>query len=410
MIKNKWFIFAIVVSLYFLSYFYRVSTAIISPDLIKEFKIDAESLGFLSSIYFYTFALAQFPLGPGLDRIGPRKIMTILGIVAAIGAIVFGIGNSYTFAVIGRGLIGLGVSVAYMGTLKILANWFKVNEFGMMSALAMAIGNAGAIAATTPLAYAVSIFGWRLTFILIGILNLSVAILIFLLVRDYPTKEHEMATKSEHMEIKESFKKIFASKDFWIISFLTFFWFGSFIGIQGLWGGPYLMDIFKFSREKTGNILSMIAFGFILGGPVLGRISDRVLKSRKKLIFICLLFFTLNIFLLIAFKNHLSELSLYFLFFTFGFFGSSGIITYAHLKELFPISISGTVITCLNFFAIIGAAILQHGMGAIIKHFGRLPNATYPFVAYKSAFLFCILGMIVTLFFYMFSKEQREEL
>ena len=88
MIKNKWLIFSIVVSLYFLSYFYRVSTAIISPDLIKEFKIGAESLGFLSSIYFYTFALAQFPLGPSLDRIGPRKMITILGIVAAIGTII----------------------------------------------------------------------------------------------------------------------------------------------------------------------------------------------------------------------------------------------------------------------------------------------------------------------------------
>ena len=166
-IKNRWIIFSIVVSLYFLSYFYRVSTAIISPDLIKEFKIDAESLGFLSSIYFYTFALAQFPLGPGLDRIGPRKIMTILGIVAAIGSIIFGTGKNFTFSVIGRGLIGLGVSVAYMGTLKILANWFKINEFGIMSALAMAIGNVGAIAATTPLAYAVSELGWRLTFILL---------------------------------------------------------------------------------------------------------------------------------------------------------------------------------------------------------------------------------------------------
>ncbi len=254
-----------------------------------------------------------------------------------------------------------------------------------------------------------SVFGWRFTFILIGILNLGVAILIFLLVRDYPSKEHEIATKSEHIEIKESFKKIFLSKNFWIISFLTFFRFGSFIGIQGLWTGPYLMDIFKFPREKTGNILSMIAFGFILGGPVLGRISDRVLKSRKKLVFICLSIFTLNILLLITFKNHLSELLLYFLFFTFGFFGSSGIITYAHLKELFPISISGTVITCLNFFAIIGAAILQHGMGAIIKHFGRLPNGTYPFVAYKSAFLFCISGMIVTLLLYVFSKEKKIE-
>jgi sugar phosphate permease len=406
MIKNKWLIFAIVVSLYFLSYFYRVSTAIISPDLVKEFKIGAESLGFLSSIYFYTFALAQFPLGPALDRIGPRKMMTILGIVAAIGAIIFAAGSSFTYAVMGRGLIGLGVSVAYMGTLKILANWFETDEFAMMSALAMAIGNAGAIAATTPLAYTVSFIGWRMTFALIGIINFIVVLLIFIFVRDYSPVKHDLFKKSDNINIKESYKIVLLNKDFWIISLLTFFWFGSFLGVQGLWGGPYLMDIFKFSKPESGNILSMIAFGFIAGGPILGRISDKVLKSRKRLIFISLVIFTLNIFLLIAFKNHLSKNLLYILFFTFGFFGSSGIIAYAHLKELFPLSISGTAMTSLNFFAIIGAAILQHGMGAIIEHFGKLPDGTYPFIAYKYAFMFAIVGMCISLFFYLFSKEK----
>ena len=407
MVRSKWTMFIIVVSLYFLSYFYRVSTAIISPDLIREFKINAEQLGLLSSIYFYTFALAQFPLGPLLDRVGPRKVMTILGLVAAIGALIFAFGSSFLFSIIGRGLIGLGVSVAYMGTLKILANWFEIDEFAMMSALAMAIGNAGAIVATSPLAYAVSLIGWRMTFAIIGIINIIVVFLIFKFVIDYPPNKKVVSSGIEHINIKKSFRMIFIKKDFWIISLLTFFWFGSFIGIQGLWGGPYLMDIFKLSKPEAGNVLSMIAFGFIIGGPVLGRISDRILRSRKKLIFISLIIFTMNIFLLIAFKNHLSNGFLYVLFFTFGFFGGSGIITYAHLKELFPISISGTVITCLNFFAIIGAAILQHGMGAIIEHFGRLSSGGYPFVAYKSAFMFCISGMIMSLFLYLFTKEKK---
>ena len=406
-IINKWIIFVIVVSLYFLSYFYRVSTAIISPDLVREFKIGAEKLGFLSSIYFYTFALAQFPLGPMLDRIGPRKVMTVLGTLAAVGALIFSLGNNFSYAIIGRGLIGLGVSVAYMGTLKILANWFEINEFAMMSALAMAIGNTGAIAATTPLAYTVSLIGWRMTFAIIGILNFIVVFFIFTLIQDFPGNQKLANANSEKIKIKESFKIIFSKKDFWLISLLTFFWFGSFIGIQGLWGGPYLMDIFKFSKSESGNILSMIAFGFIAGGPILGRISDRVLKSRKKLIFISLIIFTVNIFLMITFNNHISKPLLYLLFFTFGFFGSSGIITYAHLKELFPLSISGTAMTCLNFFAIIGAAILQHGMGAIIEHFDKLPSGAYPFSAYKSAFLFCIFGMCISLFLYIFSEEKK---
>ena len=332
--------------------------------------------------------------------------MTYLGVIAAIGAILFAIGKNFEVALIGRGLIGLGVSVAYMGTLKILANWFDINEFGMMSALAMAIGNAGAIVATTPLAYTVDILGWRVTFGIIAVINLIVALLIFIFVRDFPSKKMNIKNYKNQIQIKESFTTIFYNINFWIVSLLTFFWFGTFIGIQGLWGGPYLMDIFKLSKEETGNILSMIAFGFIAGGPILGRISDRILKSRKKLIFFSLLIFTIDILFIIFFKNYLSKIFLYISFFGFGFFGSSGIITYAHLKELFPLSISGTVMTCLNFFAIIGAAILQHGMGIIIEHFEKLPSGHYPFIAYKSAFLFCVFGLGISLFFYIFSKES----
>ncbi len=406
--KNKWAIFSFVISLYFLSYFYRVSTAIISPDLVKEFKIGAEKLGFLSSIYFYTFALAQFPLGPLLDRVGPRKVMTILGSVAAIGALIFATGNNFSYAVIGRGFIGLGVSVAYMGTLKILANWFEFDEFAMMSALAMAIGNAGAIVATAPLAYVVSFIGWRMTFAIIAGINILVVLLIFTFVRDYPKHRKTLHYTSDEIDIKESFKLVFLNKNFWLISVLTFFWFGSFLGIQGLWGGPYLMDIFNFSKEEAGNVLSMIAFGFIVGGPVLGRISDKLLKSRKKLIFASLVIFTVNIILMISFGGVISTPMLYLLFFTFGFFGSSGIITYAHLKELFPLSISATAMTCLNFFAIMGAALLQHGMGAIIEHFDKLPSGAYPFEAYKWAYLFAVFGMCISLFLYLFSKENQE--
>ncbi len=408
MLHNKWFIFSIVITLYFLSYFYRVSTAIISPDLMREFNIGAEKLGLLSSIYFYTFALAQFPLGPLLDRVGPRKVITSLGLIAAVGALIFAIGSSYNYSIIGRGLIGLGVSVAYMGTLKIVANWYRADEFGMMSATAMAIGNVGAIVATTPLALTVALIGWRMTFVSIAVFNFIVVFLIYKFVKDSPNEHHHFnnPTKSD-ISVLDSYKMILINKNFWLISVLTFFWFGAFIGIQGLWGGPYLMDIFNMSKPEAGKILSMIAFGFIAGGPTLGRLSDRVLKSRKKLILITLTIFTFIIIIFAYSPAPLTKSTLYLLFFLLGFFGSSGIITYAHLKELFPLSISGTAMTNLNFFAIIGAAIVQHLMGIIIENFDKLPSGAYPFSAYRGAFLLCIAGMIISLVLYTFSDEKK---
>jgi MFS family permease len=57
---------------YFLSYLLRNVNAVISPDLVRIFNLDASELGLLTSVYFLTFALFQPLLGVLLDRFGPR--------------------------------------------------------------------------------------------------------------------------------------------------------------------------------------------------------------------------------------------------------------------------------------------------------------------------------------------------
>src|SRR4030042_2191049 len=69
-------IFSILSALFILSQFYRVSSAVIAPNLIQELGLNAEMLGFLGGAFFYAFTLLQIPMGPMLDRIGPRMIMS----------------------------------------------------------------------------------------------------------------------------------------------------------------------------------------------------------------------------------------------------------------------------------------------------------------------------------------------
>ncbi|MBN2333082.1 MAG: MFS transporter [Deltaproteobacteria bacterium] len=410
---NKWFIFCVVISFYFLSYFYRCSTAVIAPDLVHDFAIGPANLGLLSSIYFYTFAVAQFPIGPALDRLGPRIMAFFMGLVAAAGAVIFAIAPTFLLAVLGRGLIGLGVSVAYMGTLKIIAHWFHKDEFAMMSALAMAIGNVGALTATVPLAMASAWLGWRTTFLILSLLTVASITAIFFWVRDYPPQGRQQDNSlsccsareslAEGISIRKSFMILLATGNFWLIALLEFCWFGTFIGIQGLWGGPYLMDVYGLSPAKAGSILGMIAIGFICGGPLLGWLSDAVIRSRKKVILAGMGGYALVIAVLLAVQN-LSSLSLYLLFFLFGFAGSSGIIGYAHIKESFPLAMSATVMSSINFFAIGGAALIQHLMGFIIKIYPAV-DSVYPFAAYRSAFLFCFAAVAAALIGYCRSQE-----
>jgi MFS family permease len=71
---------------------------------------------------------------------------------------------------------------------------------------------------------------------------------------------------------------------FWALAVWFFCINGFNFAFLGLWAGPYLMDAYGFSPTATGTVLSLAAFSVIFGAPCLGYLSDRVLRSRKKVL------------------------------------------------------------------------------------------------------------------------------
>src|SRR3972149_1851490 len=92
---KPFFIFSILSCLFTLSMFYRVSSAVIAPNLMHDLGLNAENLGILGGAFFYSFALLQIPMGPMLDRMGPRVIIPCFALMGAIGALLFAYGNSF---------------------------------------------------------------------------------------------------------------------------------------------------------------------------------------------------------------------------------------------------------------------------------------------------------------------------
>jgi sugar phosphate permease len=204
----------------------------------------------------------------------------------------------------------------------------------------------------------------------------------------------------------QSMRLILKSFTFWQIGGLAFFRYGTFISLQGLWLGPYLIDIEGYSPVRTGNILIFLAIGSIVGSPIAGRVSDQILRSRKKLVLWGLALYTICLLLLGGIVKPGSPYIYVILFFSIGFFNGSGIIIYVHAKELFPISISGTAMTWINFFTMSGAAILMPTLGRVVESFPKT-NHAYPAEAYRLAFLICFLCMVISLISYAFSRKER---
>jgi peptide/nickel transport system permease protein len=79
-------------------------------------------------------------------------------------------------ALIGRTLIGLGVSVTFISMLKIIAVWFEENRFASVTGVTVLLGNLGSVLAGVPLAMMAQSTGWRVVFIGVGVISLVLAV------------------------------------------------------------------------------------------------------------------------------------------------------------------------------------------------------------------------------------------
>lgn len=410
-LPRRWVIFFITCLLFVLSQFYRSSVAVIAPDLIKDVGLDTKGLSLVSAAFFYAFAIMQIPIGLYLDSIGPRITMTILTLVAVLGALLFAWGTSLSMLVGGRVLLGIGMACNLMGTLKLITLWFGPKRFATLSALVVSIGTVGNLTASTPLVLMVEAMGWRTTFIAFAGVNLFLAIFFFLMVRDRPPEKRygqtpgKVSTRLD--ETIRSVKALFKEKDYWIISLGTFCRYGIFAAVQALWAGPYLMTVMGISPVATGNILFLMSIGLVIGSPVSGYFSDAIICSRKAVIMSGLAGMV-SILLILAFLPAGTGAGLlYVLFFCFGFFSSAGQIMYAHIKERMPIERAGTAMTGINFFTMVGVAVFLQGLGNIMQHL--YPEASLGPAAYKGAFTICAVCLAATMAFYYLTVETLKK-
>jgi len=405
-------IFAVLSALYVLSQFFRTSNAIIAPKLIQDLKLNAETLGFLGGAFFYSFALFQIPMGPMLDRIGPRIVVSYSVLLSALGGFLFGMGGSFTAVLIGRILIGLGMASVLMGSMKVFILHFPARRFATLAGTILSIGTLGNILAASPLAYLSSTIGWRIAFLIAAGVTAFLAFLsLSILKRDEkgggaPGPDH---SSRNEIGVFQSIGMILGSLSFWQIGFLAFFRYGTFVGLQGLWLGPYLIDIKGYTPVQAGHLLIFLAVGTIMGGPIAGRFSDRGLQSRKSVILWGVSLYCASLFPLVGILKIQSSLWFGLIFFFVGFFNSFGLLVFAHVKDLFPTAISGTAMTFVNFFTMAGGAIFMPVLGKVIESYPRAGNS-YPSEAYHLSFLICSLGVAASLIFYAFSqKEDRRE-
>ena len=402
--RRRWLGWGLLVTGFVLVSLHRSSTAVLSGELMAAFDTTGTSLGLLHSSFFYLYAAFQLPAGLLTDRFGARAIAAGGTGVMSVGALGFGLAETFGVAFASRLLVGLGASVLFVAVLRFCANWFRPDEFGTMTGVTFAAGIVGGLAATTPLALAVSAVGWRATLIGLGAFGLLVTVGIALLSHDTPEKAgHEpLADVPDRPEVtagdlKRHTVDALRSPETWLLGVVLFLMVGAGITIAGLWAIPFLVQSYGISVTEASVYLLVGNVGGMIGPTAFGWLSDR-LGRRTELIVLSATAFGLTWGIFAVFGT--IPLLLVAVVFLFSRVLGGGIpLAFAVMRERHPPGASGTVIGLVNTASWVGAAVFPVVMGAALDAYwtGETVNGTrvYTLTGYRVAFGIALVAGLV---------------
>ena len=366
--------FIILAVAYFFVYFHRTTGGAVSDTIQDFYDVGTASVALLASAYLYAYTLMMIPSGILTDRLGPRKAATMFILLIAAGSVFSSFSatsNNFNLMIAGKFLIGIGAAVVYIPALKILAVWFAKDRFASMNGALLLIGNVGSIAAATPMVIMMDSWGIANTYLVLSAVTVFIAVLCWLIVRDRPESDTVVEERRPEIGIKESLKKVFSSgRRFWPLAIWLFIMYGTLMLWQASQAGSFYRSVYGFSTASAGMMVTMVGVGMAAACPLAGIISDRILKSRRKVLIIGSFLYTIawGIIALLTNLQAGNDVILQgavnvFLGFSAGF----SVVAFAQIKELFPVEMAGTSVAALNLFPFAGGAILVTISGFLVS-------------------------------------------
>lgn len=403
-------------TLFLTAFYQRVAPAVMTSELMADFRIGATGLGNLSAFYYYIYVTLQIPSGVMVDSWGPRRLLTLGSMVAALGAIIFSMAPSFFFACLGRALIGGATAVAFVSLLKVAAYWLPPRQFALSSGLGVFCGVVGGVTAGVPLRFLVDHFGWRPSMFASGVMALFFAIAIWLWVRDDPSARgylsHGGSTKNPAPSTPKThplsgLRWVLRYRNTWLLSFGPAGLVGAPLAFSGLWGVPFLKARFHISETEAAAICSLLLVCWAIGAPALGWLSDRI--GRRKPLYLAGALMATGGWAMMFFLPSL-PLNAFVLFVILAGLGSGvNVIGFAFSKESVPLRLSGTVTGVVNMGNMTGSMLLPPAIGWVLDRMwtGQLVSGTrvYDLAAFQVGFSLILGGALLACLAVLFTRE-----
>lgn len=409
-----WAVWALGAAFYLAGFFQRVAPAVMTRELMAEFAISAATLGQLSAFYLYSYVAMQIPTGLMVDRFGARRMLAAGAALAAAGSLLFALAPSLAAASFGRLLVGGGVGVAWVGTLKLAAHWLPPQRFAFATGLALAAGMGGAVGAGVPLAWAVAAFGWRPAMLAAALAIALLAVVIWWQVRDDPAERGYASgfAGAQPLAPQPRFGAALAAvlgyRNIWLVFFAPQGVVGACLAIGGLWGVPWLVSVYGFSPARAAFYCSALMLAWAAGGPVFGALSDRA--RLRKPFYLAGSVAALALWALVILPSEpLAPWLLFAALVGAGFASGCMVVGFACAKESVPARLAGTATGIANMGSMTGAMLLQPLVGLMLdlNWGGALAEGVrvYDASAWRAAFLLVLGWLALSLLAAAFLRE-----
>lgn len=412
LIIQPWVICTLGMLFYCYNYFLRVSPSVMQNDLMQGLHINAYQFGTLAAFYYYAYTPMQIPVGMIYDRFGARIVQFFAVLVVVLGVGIFISAKNYQMACLGRFFIGLGTAFAYIGVLKLASLWLAPNRFATVAGLTTAFGMLSAIFSDKVLTKFVETIGYQQALETALIVGVILSLMILSLMRSRPKIRlpHQLHVHTS-MGIKDlltALKFVLTNPQMWLIGLIGCLFYLPASVFLDLWGIPYLKSVYHLSAEDAASAVSWTFVGWIISGPSIGALSDKI-KRRRLPLMVCALMSSLLL-SLIFYVPGLSLTTLYIIFFFVGIFCGAHPLCFALGKENSPIQFSGTAVAVTNTLIMLGGMIFQPVVGKLLDNHAVNIVLQEGIPQYSSAdYIYALsvvpMGLITSIFLTFFIKE-----
>lgn len=403
-----WIVWGLGCLFYFYENLIQVSPSVMSNELMHDFSVTSHTLGILSGIYFYSYAVMQLPGGVLIDYFGPKRLLIIAVSICALSTIAFAMTDSFYMACVARLMIGFGSAFAVVGTLKLATNWFSPEKFAFLTGLMVTIGMLGSIGGEAPLSLMVDHFGWRESLVILGAIGLVLAFVIYIVSSDMPyVKPKHLIVHHTEEHVLHNLSLLIRNKQLWLVALYGGLMYMATPVFCGLWGVPFLMLKMSMSKTMAANAISLVFVGWVIASPLWGIFSNRI-GRRKTPMYIasigCLI--SSIVFIYIPLTHYFPlQLAL----FAFGIFSAAFLPAFSVASELCNRRYVATGLSFMNMMNMVGIALVQPAIGFLLDNAwtGQMAQGIriYSLSAYQSSLIILPLAILAALIILPFIRE-----